>query len=278
MPSLLTKSLGFGPLLVFLLSPTEARSQTLASSSGDVPRVFAPTRPIESPALYPWRRNIRASVFWVGEQPTPNNPTPNCKSSWDTRWMENFGGYDNPSPSARVGYRPRAFVPRVNPFYVALPYNDVINHRAHKPEAERVIPWFHREFREPGRSVCHGRWIAIRKGNRIAYAQWEDCGPFNTIDWEYVFGGQRPREEANNRPAIDLSPAVRDYLGMGGLGTVDWRFVELSEVPPGPWRQWGSNNPFVQSRQREAEVMSNRSRAARESGGVWVRDRPTGSR
>ena len=32
---------------------------------------------------YPWKNNIITTVFWVGEQPTKNNPVPNCKSSWD---------------------------------------------------------------------------------------------------------------------------------------------------------------------------------------------------
>ena len=45
-----------------------------------------------------------------------------------------------------------------------------------------------------------------------------------------------------------MSPAVRDYLDFGGgYGTVDWRFVDVDEVPDGPWKTWGANNPFVNS-------------------------------
>jgi len=25
----------------------------------------------------------------------------------------------------------------------------------------------------------------------------------------------------------------------------DWQFVEWRDVPPGPWRSYGENNPFV---------------------------------
>ena len=31
------------------------------------------------------------------------------------------------------------------------------------------------------------------------------------------------------------SPAVRDYLGLGSLDMVDWRFVEQADVLAGPW-------------------------------------------
>ncbi len=48
----------------------------------------------------PWKRNVIATVFWVGEQPTENNPTPNDKSAWDPNWQSNYGGYDD--PNARV--------------------------------------------------------------------------------------------------------------------------------------------------------------------------------
>jgi hypothetical protein len=193
---------------------------------------------------YPWKRNIVTTVFWVGEQPTKNNPVPNCKSSWDQHWHKNFGGYDNPDPAARRNFLPKNFIPRQNPFYVALPYNDVTRGKT-KPEAPRVIPWFREAFERPGRSVCKGRWIAIRYKNRIAYAQWEDCGPFRTDHWQYVFGNERPRPNLNQGAGLDVSPAVRDYLGLSGKDVTDWKFVEARDVPPGPWTRYGDNNTFV---------------------------------
>ena len=199
---------------------------------------------------HPWKNNIVTTVFWVGEQPTQNNPVPNCKSSWDVNWAKNFGGYDDPDQRNRRGYLPARLIPRQNPFYIALPYNDVTRGRT-KPEAPRVIPWFREAFVKPGTSVCKGRWVVVRYRGREAYAQWEDCGPFRTDHWQYVFGNQRPLPNLNQAAGLDVSPAVRDYIGMrGGKDVTSWRFVELREVPRGPWAQYGDNNTFVQQRRR----------------------------
>eukprot|EP00903_Cladosiphon_okamuranus_P003589 g3587.t1 len=66
-----------------------------------------------------WKRNVVTTVFWVGEQPTENNPTPNDKSAWDQNWEANFGGYDD--PNNREGYFPRSFVPALNPWEITYP-------------------------------------------------------------------------------------------------------------------------------------------------------------
>ena len=183
-----------------------------------------------------------------GEDSTERNPVANHKSSWDSAWRENFGGFDNPDPVCRtVDFRPKTFVPRQNPFYVALPYNDVCKGE-HKTEASRVIPWFRREYTGKGQSVCKGRWVQIVYNKRSCFAQWEDCGPFTTEDWPYVFGDKPPVNTQNKGAGIDISPAVRDYLGItGGTAVVHWRFVEFYRIPRGPWSKWGDNNPFVNS-------------------------------
>jgi len=216
------------------------------SLPGDtLPKVFAPSQPRNVYTRFPWKRNIVTTVFWIGELPTANNPTPNTVSAWDRRWTSNYGGYDNPKPSSRVGYLPKGFTPGQNPFYFALPYND-ISRTGTKASARAVIPWFEKSFYRDGRTVLKGRWIAIRKGDRVCYAQWEDVGPFETDDWEYVFGDKRPKTKGNRGAGLDVSPAVRDFLEFpSGHDTVDWRFVDIDEVPDGPWRQHGSNNPFA---------------------------------
>jgi len=38
---------------------------------------------------------------------------------------------------------------------------------------------------------------------------------------------------------------VRDYLGLTPTDVTDWRFVDFSEVPRGPWATLGENNTFV---------------------------------
>lgn len=232
------------------------------------PQVFVPTTSRTRFTKFPWRQNIVTTVFWIGEQPTKNNPTPNHMSSWDMEWVKNYGGYDDPNPKKRRNYIPVNFTPRQNPFYIALPYNDIMrkgNRIVHKPEAPRVIPWFNQVFERNGGTVLKGRWIAIRKGNRVAYAQWEDCGPFRTDHYQYVFGNERPAHNLNRGAGLDVSPAVRDYLGMSGMDVTDWRFVDVSEVPAGPWRQYGDNNCFVIA-QREREE-----RHADRQGGIRVR-------
>ncbi len=183
-----------------------------------------------------WRGNVVATVFWVGELPTENNPTPNIASAWDMNWEANFGGYDH--PQRRNGLYPAGFIPRLNPFYIALPYNDIGKGGRHRPEASEVIPWFWREYRGEGISVCKGRWVAIHHEGRVCYAQWEDVGPFETDHWQYVFGDEDPRPNRNSAAGIDVSPAVRDYLGFRSGGRVQWRFVEAEDVPDGPWSPW----------------------------------------
>jgi len=241
-------------------------------NNANLPRVFTPTLPRASYTRYPWKTDIMATVFWVGELPTENNPTPNTKSSWDTNWVANFGGFDNPDPTKRVShpeYRPAAFVPRQNPFYVALPYNDVQDYRTTKPSALKMIPWIKQTFEKHGKSVCRDRWIAIRVGDRICYAQWSDCGPFLTDDVNYVFGNARPQNDKNGGAGIDVSPAIRDYLGMTGKTKCDWRFVDVHEVPDGPWRRMGDNNHFVQKQGQQKSMVASRLEELRRQRDEW---------
>ena len=192
---------------------------------------------------YSWKLAITTTVFWVGEQATVNNPVPNDKSAWDSGWFSSYGGYDSPSLDDRRDFVPANFIPHQNPFYVALPYNDVEDHHT-KPEAALVIPWFRNSFVQDGQSVCKGRWVAIRHGTKVCYAQWEDVGPFQTDHWQYVFGDERPRPNPNRDAGLDVSPAVRDYLALDSVDVCDWKFVEFFHVPRGPWAIYGYNNPF----------------------------------
>jgi hypothetical protein len=199
---------------------------------------------------YPWKRNIVTTTFWVGEKPTRNNPVPNHISSWDARWAENYGGLDTPDRDKRAHFLPVDFTPKQNPFYVALPYND-LTMKGYKPEAPLVIPWFKDGPQAHKKSVCKGRWIAIRHKDRVAYAQWEDAGPFRTDHWQYVFGDERPKPNLNKGAGLDVSPAVRDFLGMNDTDVTDWKFVDFDEVPTGPWATHGDNNTFVQNKRAE---------------------------
>jgi hypothetical protein len=205
---------------------------------------------------YSWKKEIVTTVFWIGETPSGNNPIPNRSSSWDKDWAKSYGGFDDPNPARRQNFVPVKFTPRQNPFYCALPYNDKAA-TGHRAEAPQVVPWFKEAYQGPGVSVCKGRWVAIRKGSRVVYAQWEDAGPFRTDHWQYVFGNERPRPNLNKGAGLDVSPAVRDYLGLRETDVTDWKFVDFKDVPRGPWSHLGENNSFViNDRKGEERVAS----------------------
>jgi hypothetical protein len=238
------------------------------------PRVFAynqiQTGPapraerVVSTSSYPWKLGISTTVFWIGEPASVRNPVDNLRSAWDRDWMLNYGGADTPDSSRRQDFRPISFVPRENPFYVALPYNDQVPGGI-REEASKVIPWFDPVVAAQGKSNLKGRWLAVRKGSQTCYAQWEDVGPFEVDNWEYVFGNERPRPNRNRDAGIDVSPAVRDYLGLAGIDVTDWRFVEAGEVPDGPWKHYGQDEPAtVASVVRKGEV-----KTVHRSAGFW---------
>ena len=237
------------------------------------PRVLMPTTasPLSTTERFPWKRNIVTTIFWVGESAAVNNPVHNYSSSWDVNWATTFGGYDNPDPKGRKTdlrtgeFRAAHFVPQLNPFYFALPYNDVSGGH-HKPEASKVIPWFRETVQKDGQSVLEDRWIVVKnRFGKECYAQWADCGPFRTDHWQYVFGSERPKPNLNKGAGLDVSPAVRDFLGISSTDVTDWRFVEWREVPQGPWRRFGENNHWVQNdryqRNRVAQASSPASRS-----------------
>jgi hypothetical protein len=252
--------------------PPRINPALMASAEGSTGTLFQPTATVPYPTVqfnttgtassansettrYPWKQKIVTTTFWVGETPTKNNPVHNTASSWDKNWAANYGGFDTPDSSARKEFIPVDFTPRQNPFYVALPYNDM-ERTGFKAEASKVVPWFKSDYRGPLQSVCKDRWVAIRHGNKVVYAQWEDCGPFCTDHWEYVFGNERPKPNLNHGAGLDVSPAVRDYLGMDSTDVTDWRFVDFEEVPPGPWSKLGENNTFVINQRKQTERLA----------------------
>ena len=184
---------------------------------------------------YPLRKNISVTTFWIGEKADDsNNHIANSKSAWDTDWKKHYGGTDD--PKNRNGYHPADFKPKENPFYFALPYND-FDDVDRKSEASGIVYWGKSKNWEDGESMLKNRWIAITKNGKTAYAQWEDVGPFGEDDAAYVFGNALPKSKENNNAGLDVSPAVADYLKLTGKDKVDWRFIEESDVPKGPWKE-----------------------------------------
>lgn len=185
---------------------------------------------------YPLHDDIVTTVFWCGELPSADNGhISNVHSAWDSRWVHHFGGED--TPDKRRGALPAAFTPKENPFYFALPYNDFDDRGKRKSSAEQVVYWAAEKTYEPRESMLKNRWIQVSYTSRTCYGQWADVGPYHQDDEAYVFGTRPPKNRAHPRAGLDLSPAMRDCLGMKDVAKTSWRFVAASEVPPGPWKQ-----------------------------------------
>ncbi|MDR3404790.1 MAG: hypothetical protein P4L99_19965 [Chthoniobacter sp.] len=221
------------------------------------PQVTMPTasRTLSVSGKYPWKTGIVTTIFWIGS--AKKGETGSGASAWDPKWEASYGGFDDPKPEKRQQHIPTAFIPRQNPFYIALPYNDVAGNET-KAEARIVIPWFKEAFTEEGKSVCRDRWVAIRNAaGKVCHAQWSDCGPYRADHWQYVFGNEKPKPNANGGAGLNVSPAVRDYLGLTTTDVTDWKFVEVQDVPNGPWALYGENNSLVQQSRHKQEQIAN---------------------
>lgn len=188
-------------------------------------------RPQAIGVVQPNHQAVTATMFWAGEPPDEDNANiTNVPSAWDQNWTRNYGGVDD--PAKRCGYLPCSFTPRENAFYFALPYNDYDADGNRKPVSElQRIPWYNGSA-PAGDSLLKNRWIAVTFQGKTVYAQWQDVGPMNEDDIDYVFGNKAPKYRAG----LDLSPAANSYLGLDGQGTVAWKFVNASDVPDGPWK------------------------------------------
>jgi hypothetical protein len=185
--------------------------------------------------FYPWKTNIITTMFWIGEGSTPISSTTNVQSSWDEDWLPNNHGSDN--PNNRNGYASGSHASTLNPFYVALPFNDL----AFPDKAREWLPpgWYRHPKDGKQVSACKDRWVEIKNmQGRTCYAQWEDVGPLRYDHAEYVFGSERPIGLGDDHAGLDVSPAVAQYLGIDGKNRLtSWRFVDDEDVRPGYWLQ-----------------------------------------
>lgn len=178
---------------------------------------------------FPWHKNIMATQFWVGEAADESNDfIHNSASAWKSDWVGAYGGVDD--PNNLCGYKPCDFAPNENPFYAAVPYND-LDEMCQPKSNQSSIYWYNNNTGKGG-TLLKNRWIQINYGGKTAYAQIEDVGPFESDDVNYVFGDDPPKE---SRAGLDLSPATIRYLGINGRGQVDWRFIDATRVSAGPW-------------------------------------------
>jgi hypothetical protein len=182
---------------------------------------------------YPWKTNILPDVFWIGKDGA-------VRSAWDDNWVKTNGGID--SPDNRNGFSAAGHAAKLNPFYVALPFNDL----AHPELAHQWLPksWSRQPVNGKAVSACKDRWVCIKNTDgRSCYAQWEDAGPGYDDDAAYVFGKSVPKATMESgKPAFSVSPAVAEYLQLNDSGSksspVSWRFVNEEDVPPGAWLKY----------------------------------------
>jgi hypothetical protein len=217
-----------------------SQQETSYTAPGVDPTVIGsgsfPGAPTSRTHAYPWKKDIITTEFWIGEGATTISSTDNIGSAWDENWRSSNHGND--SPDDRQGYLPASHAPTLNPFYVALPFNDM----AYPDQARRWLPDNWKPRYQDGKQVstCKDRWVEIKnQQGDTCYAQWEDVGPLTSDHPEYVFGNERP--DTLTRAGLDVSPAVAKYLGIEPEGRnrlSSWRFVDAEDVPPGYWLKY----------------------------------------
>jgi hypothetical protein len=116
--------------------------------------------------------------------------------------------------------------PEAESFYIALPYNDV-THGQFKPEAPLVIPWFKQSYTGPGQSVCRQSLDCHSQRESPLLRAMGGLRPVSHDHFQYVFGNERPKPNLNHGAGLDVSPAVRDYLGLAPTDVADWQFVKF---------------------------------------------------
>jgi hypothetical protein len=186
---------------------------------------------------YPWKTSIITTLFWIGEGGSNVSSTDNIGSAWDEHWRSTNRGNDDPND--RNGFASADHASTVNPFYVALPFNDL----AFPDKASEWVPRRWHRSPEDGKQVsaCKDRWVWIKNAQgRSCFAQWEDVGPLRYDHAEYVFGDERPIGMGDDHAGLDVSPAVWQYLGLdeSKRAITSWRFVDDEDVPPGAWLKY----------------------------------------
>jgi hypothetical protein len=208
---------------------------------------------------YPVHTAIVATTFWVGEIFDPNAPDGSQMiSTYDSSWYSDYGGCDGVNDgtglmrcqterrTAANGFFPLHMVPKQNPFYLDLPFDDVNDPTAFG-ERSAVIPWandrgYAGHARDTNFSYMKNRWVQISRHGRTCYGQIEDAGPGQYHDAKYVFGShnERPANRRYGGAGMDVSPALNGCLAFSALNgdtdRVSWRFVDAADVPRGPWK------------------------------------------
>ncbi|RUM67833.1 MAG: hypothetical protein DSZ05_02015, partial [Sulfurospirillum sp.] len=110
------------------------------------------------PSAYRVHKDITATLFWIGEDESPDNhQITNIESAWDDTWLKHYGGIDTPERSTLFP----DFTPKENPFYFALPYSDFDDNGNRRDDAMKKIPWASEKTWSNEESMVKNRWIKI---------------------------------------------------------------------------------------------------------------------
>lgn len=226
-----------GVLVVGVLGPAgHATAPRVNDEDGPLPGTTAAR-------TYPMHTSVPASVFRIGAQvPGQGDDEQSLRSGWDRDWAAHFGGcdgYGSPGASCRSDlagrtppdWFPVALVPKENPYYLGLPYNDLDDLAGRTASPWARDPGYAKHLADPTFSLVKNRWVQVTGTTGSCYGQVEDTGPGRS-DAGYVLGAARPA----HTPAINLSPALARCVGMTDAaagGRVDWAFVD--RPPAGPW-------------------------------------------
>ena len=214
------------------ITPDESKKEELKTKPSEEPETEHRLSETVSDLVINGYKLAITTVFWVGEKANKSNDhISNAESAWDVRWAKHYGGVDDPDD--RCNFYPCEFVPDENPFYFALPYNDFDDDGKRKSSALK-IPWY--ESSNSDTSLLKNRWIKVIRSGNTCYGQWQDAGPGEYDDFEYVFGEARmPKNVFGVHAGLDISPALRDCLDADGISATFWKFVDEEDVPDGPW-------------------------------------------
>src|SRR5262249_8895748 len=106
---------------------------------------------------------VSTTIFWIGEPASPDNGfIANDDSAWDECWKERYGGLDD--PTNRNGFYPAGFTPNDNPFYVALPYDDLDSNGVPRWNLAAVVPWAKIASIPATDSAVKNHWVKIVSG------------------------------------------------------------------------------------------------------------------
>ena len=134
-----------------------------------------------------------------------------------------MNGRARPNPGrAANDFFPTQMTPKQNPFYLDLPVID--------------------------RSLKN-RWVQLQKDGVPVMARSRTPVRRSTTTPPTSSATPVPRTPGSTAPASTSRPALNGCLGFsqlnGASDRVDWRFVEQSDVPAGPWTRIITTNPVV---------------------------------